>query len=306
MARSLTLIFATALGTCLVVPTAFGEEPRRDVAPPFFPEQLFEQFFPGAGEAAERQLSEMRIALEDERRVGQQMVEAYRGELKRRRLRVLDRGEDVEYLTALVNTLRPYLQNAERYRDIDVFVIDSPLTDARSFPGGTLFFYRGLLDFAESEAALAGVVGHELSHLDRGHQLILLKQSKLFEQAFANPRGFDPQQFIRAGMNMARLMSRPFRPEDEAAADYDGVLWSYRAGYDPQELARLFVRLDQRDGGKNRNVPSFLRTHPYSLDRHAAVIEQFKTLQRTELRAELYIGRENLKQRTAMVRKRFE
>ena len=38
-------------------------------------------------------------------------------------------------------------------------------------PGGTLIFFRGILDFAGSEAALVGVIGHELSHLDHGHQL---------------------------------------------------------------------------------------------------------------------------------------
>ena len=46
---------------------------------------------------------------------------------------------------------------------------------------------------------------------------------------------------------MMRLLSRPFRPEDESEADRDGAAWAYRAGYDPREMAALFERLHQRD-----------------------------------------------------------
>lgn len=267
------------------------------------PDEFFEQFdafLPGSRQQDQRDLEAITIRPADERRFGQQMVAAYKAQLKRQGLRIVQRGSDVEYLEALVATLQPHMQHSQRYRKITVYVIDSPQTDARSFPGGTLFFYRGLLDFAPNEAALIAIVGHELSHLDRGHQLLPLKQGKLLEQTFAgSARGFDLDRFFRAGMTMTRLVSRPFRPEDEALADADGVRWAYRAGYDPRELARLFVRLHERDRAKGEHVPSFFRTHPYSLDRSEAVLRQFEELSIAEPRDTLYIGRENLERRTA-------
>lgn len=262
---------------------------------PAFLERMFESS-PADDQAA---LESVEIEPQDERRLGDAAAASYLDQLRARGVRTAVRGKDVQYLRHLIDVLHPYLQNKDRYRVVKIHLADSPEIDARSFPGGTIVVFRGLLDFAESEAALVGVLGHELSHFDRGHQLLPLKRAKLAQRTFNQGPAFDLKQMFADGGQMMRLFARPFRPEDEAQADADGAAWAYAAGYDPREMARLFLRMNEREQAKNRPdvMPGFLRTHPYSVDRHRAIMTQYEQLAREKPRDQLYIGRENLTRR---------
>ena len=83
----------------------------------------------------------------------------------------------------------------------------------------------------------------------------------------------------------------------EAEADYLGVEYMYRAGYDPREMASLFFKLHKRDQDPKLPFASFFRTHPYSDDRHEAIMKQYDGLQQSDPREKLYRGRKNLAQR---------
>jgi predicted Zn-dependent protease len=149
-------------------------------------------------------------------------------------------------------------------------------------------------------------VGHELSHLDRGHLLVPLKRGRIMERKLADgAAGFDPQKFLTTGTSMMRLLGRPFRPEDEAEADRDGAAWAYRAGYDPREMAGLFARLHQRDNDPKIPFASFFRTHPYSDDRSNAILRQYDELQAADPREKLYRGKENLARRIPKSQQEF-
>ncbi len=267
------------------IPKGFGGDPA----------QFFEQMFGKATPEEEKTLEAVKISFKEEREFGNPQVEAFLAQLEEQGLRVLRKGKNVDYLKKLVDTIHPFMTNARRYQKIKVYLVDSPRVDARCFPGGTLFFFKGLLSFAENEAAVIGIVGHELSHLDRGHLLLPLKRAKVAQRTIEDgAAGFDPAKFFTTGTTMMRLMSRPFHPEDESAADHDGAAWAYRADYDPRELAALFLKLHQRD--KDPKVPfaSFFRTHPYSDDRHDAIMKQYDELEQNEPREPLYRGRQNL------------
>jgi predicted Zn-dependent protease len=268
------------------------------------PQQMFERFFGEDSEADREALRKIDISIDDERRLGAQILEAGLAALKRERIAVDAKGRDVEYIQSLVETVSPFMTNRDRYPKIRVLVARSSRCDARSCPGGTLIFFEGLLAAAKSEAALIGVVGHELSHLDRGHQLLPLKRMKLMEQTFQ--KGFDPDAFFRDGPWMTKLMSRPFRPEDERDADRDGVAWSFAAGYDPREMARLFQRQGAKGKADDEQIvwPSFFRTHPYDHERHQAILKQFAQLRRQEPKKKLFIGETNLAERRS--RKQME
>ena len=67
----------------------------------------------------------------------------------------------------------------------EVFWADSKETDARAFPGGSIVVMRGLVEFAQSEAALVGVLAHELSHIDHGHQLRQARAMKLAKRGWS-------------------------------------------------------------------------------------------------------------------------
>jgi len=267
------------------------------------PQQFFDQFFGQESEEDRQALEAVAISPREEQQFGSRGAEEYLAELRRQDIKVVSRGEEVEYLKALVETLRPYMRNGSRYASPRVHVAQSDETDARAFPGGTLIFFRGMLDFAENEAALVGVIGHELSHLDHGHQLYHVKRMKLAQDSFSGD--FSPEKFFRSGAMLARSFMRPFRPEEEAEADRDGAAWAYRAGYDAREMAKLFLRLHERAGGSDRLTPAFFRSHPYHLDRYQAVLDQFQELHAADSDRRLYIGRENLRQKIPRSKREF-
>lgn len=286
-----------------------GQQPAKPKVPfgqPFDPEAMFNTLFgPPLVEDDER-LEAIPISVKDEERIGQAAVEAFLAELKRRKIAVLSRGREVDYLRELVAVLQPFMRNAERYKSITVYLADAPYIEAKSFPGGTIVVFRGMLGAAGSEAALVGVLGHELSHLDHGHQLFALRRSRLMQEAVRpGPQGFAPRQFQSVGLMLMRVSSRPFRPQDEAAADRDGVDWAYRAGYDPREMARVFRKFREQEQRHSLPLPTFFRTHPYPADRAKAIQVRYEELQRTEPRDELSIGRENLRRRVARQRQQF-
>jgi len=282
--------------TLIVLPPTVTAQQRQPF--PFSdPQKMLEQFFGTAPKEDREEIDKIEIARRDESQIGDRASREYLTRLRRNGIRVVRRGEDVAYLQSLVAQLRPKMEHAARYKTIRVYVANSDETDARSFPGGTLIFYRGMLDFAENEAALVGVIGHELSHLDHGHQLYDAKRVKLMQRTFSGSNGFSPDQFFSSGAKLMRSFSKPFRPEDESQADDDGASWAYELGYDPREMAKLFLRMHERDRGAKPDVPSFLRTHPYHLDRYKAITNRFDELQAEMPRDGLYIGSKNLVRR---------
>lgn len=265
------------------------------------PQEMLDRMFGTDAEAERLAFEGIELSAEEEQRIGNEAAEAYLDWLRRQGAPLLKRGRDVVYLQSLVGVIQPLMTNAERYASIRIIVAGSPVTDARSFPGGTLVINEGLLEFAGSEAALVGVIGHELSHLDRGHQLVRAKGQKLAEQTFSGHGDAGGAAFLTTGPMLMRLWSRPFRSEDEKEADLDGARWAYQAGYDPREMAALFVRLHERnqEQGLSLPVPGFLRSHPYEVDRHAAVTDLYEQMQADAPRHDLFVGRENLERRVA-------
>ncbi|MFM7071304.1 MAG: hypothetical protein ACKO38_05855 [Planctomycetota bacterium] len=120
-------------------------------AAPFEPARMLNAFFGPANEDERATLRKVEIGLEEERRVGSAAVEGFLADLRRRDIAVARDGRDVAYLEKLVERLRPRMRNAGRYPRIRVLVANNTWTDARSFPGGTLVFFRGLMEFAGSE-----------------------------------------------------------------------------------------------------------------------------------------------------------
>ena len=271
------------------IPLPFGDSAN--------PAELFEKMFGEDSEADRAKLEKIDVSFSEEQKFGQQIVDSALATLNQSDIRVDRKGRDVEYLQSLVATLQPLMRNKQRYKSIQVLIARSPRIDARSYPGGTLIFFDGLLDAVPNEAALVGIVGHELSHLDRGHQLLPIKRVKLLEKSFS-PAG-NGANFPVPDTQMAKLWARPFRPEDERDADQDGVAWSFAAGYDPREMAKVFQKKGAKTSPSNE-IPwsTFFRSHPYDQERHAAILKQYKQLQReSPSEGPLFLGHENLKKR---------
>jgi predicted Zn-dependent protease len=115
-------------------------------------------------------------------------------------------------------------------------------------------------------------------------------------------------------LSLVRGFARPFRPEEEAEADRDGVVWMLRAGYDPAQLADLFRRWDRQAGRRGVEPPAgleFLRSHPPHAERNAEVLAEAERLEAQQAAAsgrrseKLYVGMRNLRERVTRDERRF-
>lgn len=239
-------------------------------------------------EQAQR-LERVQISAQEETRFGKQVLGAYLEQLSEAKVATTRAGRDVAYLAQLCEVLRPQMVHSARYRRLDIRIIESEATDAYSIPGGHLLLARGLLDSCGSEASLLGTLAHELSHLDRGHQLLQLKQAKLSRQ----PLNFNDS------ILWISLVARPFRPEQESEADRDATQWMMAAGYEPAELARLLNHWQQQQARVMpwmQFLPTMIKSHPNADLRAAEVLRTAQQL-RQKFPQATYVGAENLKQR---------
>jgi predicted Zn-dependent protease len=237
------------------------------------------------------------VSVAEEAQYGRKVLDTFVSTMRQQNITITHRFPESHYIRKLVATLRSHMQHSNRYPRVRIYLIDRDGEDAYSIPGGTLLITRGLLDRVRSEAALVGVLAHELSHLDRGHQLLPLKQSKLSKQ----PLNFGD------GMMLVSLVARPFRPEQETEADADATKWMMAAKYQPLELVRLLDRWDRRQDAQmpwQNFVPGFVKSHPDAGIRAQAVAELADKLKANHPQA-TYIGRENLRRRVPRSERAF-
>ncbi|MDE0737341.1 MAG: M48 family metallopeptidase [Pirellulaceae bacterium] len=266
---------------------------------PFQVDDLSDQFMIqllGKPDANQKELQGIQVSIADERKVGEHQFQMYRRYLESEKIQLVSQGRDVIYLRQLVARLHPMMQNTRRYPSIRVHIANASTTDARAFPGGQVVVFRGLLDFVENEAALVGLLGHELSHIDRQHQLEQLKNARLAETKLKNTK-VNVNKFFHVGQLMMKSFMTPFGFKQEQEADLDGARWCFQLGYDPLEMAQVFRRLHERDRNRQVPLPGFLRSHPYHIDRFRAIQDERARLLKANPGKDLVTGRRHLKQR---------
>lgn len=172
-------------------------------------------------------------------------------------------------------------------------VLDSPTLNAFALPGGYVYVTRGLVALANSEAELAGVIGHEIGHVTAGHSGSRQTRGAvatgllLGAQILGAIAGIEPG-LMQAGSAIGQLAAggilADYSRADELAADNLGVRYLARAGYDPYAEAEFLesmsasAALDARLAGKsyNPNATQFLATHPATGERTRQAIEVAK------------------------------
>lgn len=235
-------------------------------------------------------LSEISLTPAEERRIGRDARREFLRRASAKGMPVVDDPARIRYLRELVARLAVRMKNRAHYPEIDVTLVRADVADGQSFPGGFLVFTTGLFDEPD-EASVAGVVAHELGHLDRGHLNEYARREKLTQTAFQPEPGMGmprPDQFMSRGMALGSLMMNPFRPEHEHEADCMAATWLYQEGYDPAALAGFLERIHERN--RDRPDPPFLmiaRSHPYSLDRRDAILDRLAQLLRWKPRNDL-------------------
>ncbi|MGH8119359.1 MAG: M48 family metalloprotease [Gammaproteobacteria bacterium] len=143
-------------------------------------------------------------------------------------------------------------------------ILDVTTVNAFAAPGGYVFITRGLLQSVHSEAELAGVLAHEISHVLRRHHLEAIRNEAMrgiavdLASEAALQQGFNATPFIQTGM---QLYARGLDRDDEYEADRIGVVVATRAGYDPFGLPRVLSTLGNMNPA-DANLQLLTGTHP--------------------------------------------
>jgi beta-barrel assembly-enhancing protease len=178
-------------------------------------------------------------------------------------------------LTAYVNQVGQRVAAvSDRQLPYEFVVLNNSVPNAWALPGGKIAINRGLLVELNNEAELAAVLGHEVVHSAARHGALAvtrgsLLQGALMVGAFAT-RNNEFSDFIVGGSMLgAQLISQSYGREAEREADYYGIEYMVRAGYDPQaavSLQETFLRLS----GDRRNtswLEGLFSSHPPSQER---------------------------------------
>jgi predicted Zn-dependent protease len=269
------------------------------------PARGFQTFLGDLAQLEAPALEGLTLTPAEERRAGRRARDEYLRQAALRAAPVWDDRDRLAYLRELVDGLAARMLHRSRYPQIEITLLRSPIPDGQSFPGGFLVFTSGLLEEPD-EATVAGVVAHELAHLDRGHLYDYARRDKLAEATYARPlgQGADFDQFFTRQMALVGLLMNPFRPEHELDADCTSVTWLYQEGYDPLALVGFFERMHRRNRDQPDGPFQFGRTHPFSLDRRRAVLARIEELQRWRPNRDLGLFANNLRRHVSRFRER--
>ncbi|HVC19016.1 MAG TPA: M48 family metalloprotease [Vicinamibacterales bacterium] len=153
-------------------------------------------------------------------------------------------------------------------------VLDTDGVNAFAAPGGIIHITRGALGLIHNEAELAGVLGHEITHVAHRHTVNAIRKNRLV-QLGTHEALKDRAQFLEkvADKTYDFVLENAFDRHDELDADKGAVALTRKLGYAPSGLADFLERLDQRNQGMAmRN--GWFRSHPATQER----IEKIRAL----------------------------
>ncbi|HVB37548.1 MAG TPA: M48 family metallopeptidase, partial [Vicinamibacterales bacterium] len=149
-------------------------------------------------------------------------------------------------------------------------VVDVPAVNAFALPGGFIYITRGILPYLDSEAQLAGVLGHEIGHVTARHAAQQYTRSTGAQLGLILGTILVPETrpFADAASTGLGLLFLKYSREDELQADQLGVRYASRAGWDPTGLPEMLTTLGRISAATDdRGVPNWMQTHPQPADR---------------------------------------
>jgi len=163
-------------------------------------------------------------------------------------------------------------------------VIDKKEINAFACPGGYVYVYVGLLEILNSEAELAAVLSHEVSHLVARHSMKKLQNiygySILAQIALGDKAKGAAGEVVNVA---AMLILQGYSRDNEFEADRYGILYAKDAGYNPRGMVRVFEKFKKMEGNPPPAVLGLLYSHPPAGDRIRRGESEIKSVGGTSL-----------------------
>jgi beta-barrel assembly-enhancing protease len=195
---------------------------------------------------------------------------------------ILTDRELTEYLESVGQKVAAASQRPQlRYHFL---IVNSPSINAFSLPGGYVYVNRGLLEIVESEAELAGVLGHEVGHVVAFHSMNDVARRWWADRAINEVKkaGLTQDQKIQSmldeyGGTFLLFVNKKFSREEENEADLLGLYNAARGGWDANGLIVFLTRLIEA-GGSQDLYAVLRRNHPLAQDRVDDLKAELKTM----------------------------
>jgi predicted Zn-dependent protease len=187
-------------------------------------------------------------------------------------------------ITGYVNKVGQNLvRNSDARVPFTIKVIDSDAVNAFALPGGFFYVNSGLILRADNEAQLAGVMAHEIAHVAARHGTKNATKAQLAQMAMIPLIILGPGGWAGYGLYEGLNVSLPiaflrFSRSAERQADFLGLQYMYKAGYDPNDFVSFFEKIEAEDRRHPGTIPKIFATHPPTPDRIAAAQKEIATI----------------------------
>jgi predicted Zn-dependent protease len=184
-----------------------------------------------------------------------------------------------EYVNRIGQNL---VRNSDAKVPFTIKVIDSDEINAFALPGGFFYVNSGLILAADEEAELAGVMAHEIAHVAARHAMQQMTRAQYANMATI-PLIFVGSWGIYEAASMAINLALPltflkFSRSFESEADFLGVQYMYKTGYDPQAFVTFFEKIEAKNKKQPGTLARAFSSHPPTPERITRTQEEIRKI----------------------------
>src|SRR5690242_16201650 len=201
-------------------------------------------------------------SLEKEIALGKQLAQQVE-----RQSKIINDPVVAEYVNRIGQNL---VRNSDAKVPFTIKVVEDPTVNAFALPGGFFFVQSGLILHADTEAELAGVMAHEIAHVAARHGTRQATRGEIAQLAtipLIFMGGAAAYGIYQAAGLLVPMSFLHFSREFEAEADYLGVQYMYKSGYDPTAFVDFFEKVETLEKRKPGTMAKVFSTHPMTDDR---------------------------------------
>ena len=214
---------------------------------------------------AKNKVDDFKVSDVEERQLGEHVSLQLRN-----RFGVMQDEKVTKYVTLVGSVLAQ--ASSKPTMDWKFIVLDTDGVNAFAAPGGFIHVTRGLLGLMQNEAELAGVLGHEITHVTARHSINAVKQNKavnLTGEVVGSGGGLTQQALARLGAALFNnILEGQFSQGDETESDRVGSRLANKIGYAPNGIAEVLKKIQARNGSRDERNGMFA-SHPSIKERIA-------------------------------------